>query len=430
MARDRYDDLGILASTPGGAGFYSLLSEFQWDEKIIKYVRGERSNPHGRIWIGAKRILGVINMDGICYRVVEMLLEEGKIKVYDCNLLFLDEANFFTQMQPLLELFPNLLRQSELMHYFAAEVLMKKPWDFEDILPVLTDSLSVAIDVSSVESYISSVAIDVLSVTSNISSVASDVLSFSSDGSFVASNGSSVALDGSSIVPDDVVNCMQIENLELKKLVDLDLINQSKSQPDLAILAINTFVKDSQDPNPLISDLAVRTMGCIRVDKITEYLCDPLQHCLKDDDPYVPKKPVISDDSKKLNPTLLDKLLPNIYTLSSVYHKPSEAFIIRVMTTQKIEDEEYTDAGEQGYYDSPAPIEENGVSPPASTSNVQHPAARQPSAPTFPALFLLDLGIDNSNNAIVSVDQDTTSVGPSLPIVLPASSGQGFQISA
>lgn len=25
----------------------------------------------------------------------------------------------------------------------------------------------------------------------------------------------------------------------------------------------------------------MRTMGCIRVDKITEYLCDPLQRCLK-----------------------------------------------------------------------------------------------------------------------------------------------------
>ncbi|RVW43243.1 Beta-adaptin-like protein C [Vitis vinifera] len=46
---------------------------------------------------------------------------------------------------------------------------------------------------------------------------------------------------------------------------------------------------DSQDPNPLIRALAVRTMGCIRVDKITEYLCDPLQRCLKDDDPYVRK---------------------------------------------------------------------------------------------------------------------------------------------
>ncbi|KAL3498881.1 hypothetical protein ACH5RR_041613 [Cinchona calisaya] len=87
----------------------------------------------------------------------------------------------------------------------------------------------------------------------------------------------------------DVVNCMQTENLELKKLVYLYLINYAKSQPDLAILAVNTFVKDSQDPNPLIRSLAVRTMGCIRVDKITEYLCDPLQRCLKDDDPYVRK---------------------------------------------------------------------------------------------------------------------------------------------
>ena len=40
-------------------------------------------------------------------------------------------------------------------------------------------------------------------------------------------------------------------------------------------------VQDTQDPNPLIRALAVRTMGCIRVDKITEYLCDPLQRCLK-----------------------------------------------------------------------------------------------------------------------------------------------------
>ena len=30
-------------------------------------------------------------------------------------------------------------------------------------------------------------------------------------------------------------------------------------------------------------------MGCIRVDKITEYLCEPLRQCLKDEDPYVRK---------------------------------------------------------------------------------------------------------------------------------------------
>lgn len=47
--------------------------------------------------------------------------------------------------------------------------------------------------------------------------------------------------------------------------------------------------QDCEDTNPLIRALAVRTMGCIRVDKITEYLCEPLRKCLKDEDPYVRK---------------------------------------------------------------------------------------------------------------------------------------------
>jgi len=87
----------------------------------------------------------------------------------------------------------------------------------------------------------------------------------------------------------DVLNCMQTHHLELKKLVYLYVMNYAKSQPDRAILAVNTFQKDASDPNPLIRALAVRTMGCIRVDKITEYLCEPLRQCLKDSDPYVRK---------------------------------------------------------------------------------------------------------------------------------------------
>lgn len=65
----------------------------------------------------------------------------------------------------------------------------------------------------------------------------------------------------------DVINCIQtgmlslvlyflvhsedfvpLDNLELKKLVYLYLINYAKSQPDLALLAVNTFVKDANDP--------------------------------------------------------------------------------------------------------------------------------------------------------------------------------------
>jgi len=40
--------------------------------------------------------------------------------------------------------------------------------------------------------------------------------------------------------------------------------------------------------------LAVRTMGCIRVERITEYLCESLKFALSDDDPYVKKTAAIS----------------------------------------------------------------------------------------------------------------------------------------
>ncbi|KAJ3107411.1 AP-1 complex subunit beta-1 [Phlyctochytrium bullatum] len=87
----------------------------------------------------------------------------------------------------------------------------------------------------------------------------------------------------------DVVKNMQTEDLELKKLVYLYLINYAKSQPELVILAVNTFVKDTDDINPLIRALAIRTMGCLRVEKIVDYLLEPLKKGLKDEDPYVRK---------------------------------------------------------------------------------------------------------------------------------------------
>jgi AP-1 complex subunit beta-1 len=51
-----------------------------------------------------------------------------------------------------------------------------------------------------------------------------------------------VGKDVSQLFPD-VVNCMQTDNLELKKLVYLYLMNYAKTQPEMAILAVNTFAK-------------------------------------------------------------------------------------------------------------------------------------------------------------------------------------------
>ncbi len=41
----------------------------------------------------------------------------------------------------------------------------------------------------------------------------------------------------------DIVKNMETQNMELKKLIYLYIINYAKTQPDLAILAINSFRK-------------------------------------------------------------------------------------------------------------------------------------------------------------------------------------------
>ena len=97
-----------------------------------------------------------------------------------------------------------------------------------------------------------------------------------------------VGKDVSTLFPD-VVQCMQTDSIELKKLVYLYVTSYARSQPEIAVLAVNTFRKDSSDPNPLIRALAVRTMGCIRLDQILEYLLEPLRRCCQDTDPYVRK---------------------------------------------------------------------------------------------------------------------------------------------
>lgn len=94
--------------------------------------------------------------------------------------------------------------------------------------------------------------------------------------------------DVSGLFPDVLKN-MQTDDLEQKKLVYLYLMNYAKTQPELVILAVNTFVKDTDDPNPLVRALAIRTMGMLRAEKILDYICDPLNKCLRDDNPYVRK---------------------------------------------------------------------------------------------------------------------------------------------
>lgn len=138
----------------------------------------------------------------------------------------------------------------------------------------------------------------------------------------------------------------------------------------------------------------------------------PISQAAKD--VVLAEKPVISDDSNQLDPSLLDELLANIATLASVYHKPPDAFVTRVKTAvQRPDDEEYPDGSESGYSDMPANAVDSAAAP-SSSSNVTHAATRQaapaPPAPAAPVPDLLGdlIGLDG---AIVPVDQPATPSG-------------------
>lgn len=57
---------------------------------------------------------------------------------------------------------------------------------------------------------------------------------------------------------------------------------------------MNSFRKDARERlNPLIRGLAIRTMGCIGVEGMLDYMCEPLKESLEDSDPYVRKTAAI-----------------------------------------------------------------------------------------------------------------------------------------
>ena len=99
-----------------------------------------------------------------------------------------------------------------------------------------------------------------------------------------------IGRDVSKLFPN-VVKCIITPDLELKKLVYLYIINYARVKPLETLLAVNALKRDASDfnANPLTRTIAVRTMGCLGVEEIMQFLCDPLKDALNDKDPYVRK---------------------------------------------------------------------------------------------------------------------------------------------
>ena len=123
-------------------------------------------------------------------------------------------------------------------------------------------------------------------------------------------------------------------------------------QLQLLTATVKCFLKDPEDTQDMVQRV---------LDMATEESDNPdlrdrgfIYWRLLSTDPEAAKmvvlgdKPVIEDDTFKLDPALLNVLIGQIATLSSVYHKPPEAFVVRRGAGEEKEEDDASD-DEDGY---------------------------------------------------------------------------------
>ena len=84
------------------------------------------------------------------------------------------------------------------------------------------------------------------------------------------------------------------EDIVLKKMVFLYIVNYADQVETGAILAINTFIRDMKNPNPKVRGLALRSLCSLKFKGAYEYFSNIMYDSLKDTHPYVRKTAVIA----------------------------------------------------------------------------------------------------------------------------------------
>ena len=140
-----------------------------------------------------------------------------------------------------------------------------------------------------------------------------------------------------------VIRCLEINDIEMKKLIYLYIVNYSQSRPKDAIMVINQFCRvafvhedvDKKNNNkPLIRALAFRTMGCLRVKELNEYLITLLldgrirSAGLKDANSYVRKTAVMCVPKiYEITPELVDRT-DAIQILKDIFEKDGNSQVV------------------------------------------------------------------------------------------------------
>lgn len=106
-----------------------------------------------------------------------------------------------------------------------------------------------------------------------------------------------------------IVKNVASPNIEIKKLVYIYLLHYAESEPDLALLSINTIQKSLTDQNPQVRALAVRVMSGIKVPVISQIVSLAIKRGCGDMSPYVRKAAALAiPKCYRLDPNTLPQL--------------------------------------------------------------------------------------------------------------------------
>ncbi len=90
-----------------------------------------------------------------------------------------------------------------------------------------------------------------------------------------------------------VLQCINIQSLDVKKMVYLFLIAYGASNSEYLDKALDYLIKETTDTNTLIRALALRTISSMNASEAFRRLCPPLHCALEDPDPYILKTSTI-----------------------------------------------------------------------------------------------------------------------------------------
>ncbi|GIJ86073.1 AP-3 complex subunit beta [Aspergillus pseudoviridinutans] len=113
-----------------------------------------------------------------------------------------------------------------------------------------------------------------------------------------------------------VVKNVANTNIEVKKLVYIYLVHHAETEPDLALLSINTIQKSLTDQNPQVRAMALRAMSGIRVPVISQIVSLAIKRGCGDMSPHVRKAAALAiPKCYRLDPNTLPQLIGYVSTL-------------------------------------------------------------------------------------------------------------------